>query len=305
MIYRVLGEKHFQEGLQLYFSRHKYGNTRTIDLWNAWKEVSGQPIDKMMSSWTEQMGFPMLEILNDPLSTGQVELKQSWFLADGSKEAGDDSKAWFCPIIIGTDKGEAPVSFLEQKTGKVDCANLKGASFMKLNFGQHVPVRVLYPEAVFKRMVQNLKSIPATDRIGLLSDTFATCKAGALDAGFMVDLLSGFTDELNPHVWSELSSVLGGLEKIICQGLDDDTASAFQDGSVMGDPWKGIQWTKFLTQSMCTMQSKHVFNRCTAASCSFWLEILGFCEVSICREDDAGTGNCPSRGKPSRAGSLL
>ena len=39
MIYRVLGEKHFQEGLQLYFARHKYGNTRTIDLWNAWKEA--------------------------------------------------------------------------------------------------------------------------------------------------------------------------------------------------------------------------------------------------------------------------
>lgn len=35
MIYRVLGEKHFQEGLQRYFARHKYGNTRTIDLWNA------------------------------------------------------------------------------------------------------------------------------------------------------------------------------------------------------------------------------------------------------------------------------
>lgn len=62
MIYRVLGEKHFQEGLQLYFSRHKYSNTRTIDLWNGWKEVSGKPIDKMMSSWTEQMGFPVLEV---------------------------------------------------------------------------------------------------------------------------------------------------------------------------------------------------------------------------------------------------
>jgi puromycin-sensitive aminopeptidase len=229
MIYRVLGEKHFQEGLQLYFSRHKYSNTRTIDLWNAWKEVSGKPIDKMMSSWTEQMGFPVLEVLNDPFSTGQVELKQSWFLADGSKETGDDAKVWFCPVIVATDKGEAPVSFLEQKTGKVDCANLAGASFMKVNFGQHVPVRVLYPEPVFKRLVQNLKAIPAEDRIGLLSDTFATCKAGGADPGFIVDLLSGFKEELNHNVWSELSACLGGLEKIILQGLDDDTGAAFQD----------------------------------------------------------------------------
>ncbi|CAK9053976.1 unnamed protein product [Durusdinium trenchii] len=228
MIYRVLGDEHFQKGLQLYFSRHKYGNTRTIDLWNAWKEVLGKPIDKMMSSWTEQMGFPLLEVLNDPFTSNQVELKQSWFLADGSKETNDDAKVWFCPVIVGTDKGEAPVSFLEEKTGKIPC-DLSGASVLKVNFGQHVPVRVLYPEKVFMRLVQNLKLVSAEDRIGLLSDTFATCKAGVLEPGFMAELLSGFKDELNDKVWSELASVMGGLEKVIVQGLDDETASAFKE----------------------------------------------------------------------------
>ena len=72
----------------------------------------------MMSSWTEQMGFPLLEVTNDPFASGQVELKQRWFLADGSVEKEDDAKVWFCPVIVGTDKGEAPVSFLEQKSGK-------------------------------------------------------------------------------------------------------------------------------------------------------------------------------------------
>ena len=53
-------------------------------------------------------------LVNDPFSSnGSVELKQSWFLADGSKEPNDDAKVWFCPIILGTDKGEAPVSFLD------------------------------------------------------------------------------------------------------------------------------------------------------------------------------------------------
>eukprot|EP00931_Biecheleriopsis_adriatica_P019080 TRINITY_DN13114_c0_g1_i2.p1 TRINITY_DN13114_c0_g1~~TRINITY_DN13114_c0_g1_i2.p1 ORF type:complete len:898 (-),score=224.58 TRINITY_DN13114_c0_g1_i2:61-2694(-) len=232
MIYAVLGEKDFQAGLKLYFQRHKYGNTVTSDLWNAWKEASGKPIDKMMGSWTGQMGFPLLEVTNDPLAdgSGQVELKQRWFLADGSVEDGDDSKTWFCPIIAGSDKGVAPVSFLEEKTGKIscgDCAN--GASMLKLNFGQHVPVRVLYPESLFKRLVQNLSKIPGADRIGLLSDTYATCKAGVADAALLVELLAGFTNELNDKVWSELATVLGALEKVVCQGLTDDVASAFVD----------------------------------------------------------------------------
>lgn len=42
------------------------------------------------------------------------------------------------------------MSFLEQKTGKVTC-DTTGASVLKVNYGQHVPVRVLYPESVFKR----------------------------------------------------------------------------------------------------------------------------------------------------------
>ena len=85
---------------------------------------------------------------------------------------------------------------------------------IKVNFGQHVPVRVLYPESVFKRLVQSLNSVPSEDKIGLLSDTFAMSKAGVLDSSFLVDLLAGFKSELNDKVWSEIASVLGGLDKV-------------------------------------------------------------------------------------------
>ncbi|CAJ1420655.1 unnamed protein product [Effrenium voratum] len=174
MIYSVLGEKDFQRGLQLYFERHKYGNTRTTDLWKAWKEVSGKPVDEMMSS----DGLPLValqqKVLSDPFAGGPLELKQSWFLADGSREAEDENSVWFCPILVGTDQQLAPVSFLEQKVGKVEC-NLDGAKLLKVNYGQHVPLRVLYPESLFRRLVQNLGCLSAEDRIGLLADTFAIC----------------------------------------------------------------------------------------------------------------------------------
>eukprot|EP00913_Durusdinium_trenchii_P028789 g26996.t1 len=196
MIYRVLGDEHFQKGLQLYFSRHKYGNTRTIDLWNAWKEVLGKPIDKMMSSWTEQMGFPLLEVLNDPFTSNQVELKQSWFLADGSKETNDDAKVWFCPVIVGTDKGEAPVSFLEEKTGKIPC-DLSGASVLKVNFGQHVPVRVLYPEKVFMRLhAQRLRV--SNDFVQLSEASFPGFPMKSTDGSHPANVWSGNVQHIAP-----------------------------------------------------------------------------------------------------------
>merc|ERR1719284_718435 len=116
MIYAVLGREKFQEGLKLYFQRHKYGNTETTDLWKAWSEVSGQPVDEMMGSWTSQMGFPYLKVLSDPVAdgSGEVEVEQAWFLSDGSKVEGDETKKWMVPVIISSDKGIAPIAFMNE-----------------------------------------------------------------------------------------------------------------------------------------------------------------------------------------------
>ena len=51
----VLGKDNFRKGLQLYLNRHKYSNTETTDLWQAWTEVSGIDMTAIMTSWTEKM----------------------------------------------------------------------------------------------------------------------------------------------------------------------------------------------------------------------------------------------------------
>lgn len=48
--------------MHLYLSRHKYKNTFTEDLWAALGEASGKPIQAIMSSWTQQMGFPVIKV---------------------------------------------------------------------------------------------------------------------------------------------------------------------------------------------------------------------------------------------------
>jgi len=247
MIYAVLGEAKFQEGLGIYFQRHKYGNTETTDLWRAWAEASGKPIGDMMNSWTSQMGCPVLKVLKDPIEAGdtEVELEQSWFLADGSKQPGDESKLWFTPILAGSDKGAAPIVFLEQKKQKVSIGDFaKGAAYLKLNLGQHVPLRVLYPASMYTRFAACAQTLAAEDRIGLLSDTFALCKSGALDPGSLVRLLIGFTAETNDKVWSELSKIISELEKLVTQGLEAPTHPVFRAfaAKLVGPAFASVGW---------------------------------------------------------------
>lgn len=48
--------------MNLYLTRHQYGNTRTEELWAALEEASGKPIEAVMSTWTKQTGFPVITV---------------------------------------------------------------------------------------------------------------------------------------------------------------------------------------------------------------------------------------------------
>lgn len=48
--------------MNLYLTHHRYGNTITEDLWAAFEEASGKQIKAIMSTWTKQVGFPVITI---------------------------------------------------------------------------------------------------------------------------------------------------------------------------------------------------------------------------------------------------
>lgn len=98
----VLGKQNFRAGLQVYLNRHKYSNTETTDLWNAWSEVSGIDMNTIMTSWTAKMGYPYLKVLSEDWSAAEcvLQLQQSWFLADGTGDKEDAT--WNIPLAIVT-----------------------------------------------------------------------------------------------------------------------------------------------------------------------------------------------------------
>ena len=67
-------------GFPYRFDARRYGNATTDDLWSAWEKASGQPITEMMSQWTTQLGFPLLELKSATASGPDLvlALEQSW-----------------------------------------------------------------------------------------------------------------------------------------------------------------------------------------------------------------------------------
>ena len=57
-----------------------------------------------MSSWTEQMGFPMLRV--SKVDTETLSVTQQWFLANGSGKS--ETRRWTVPIFVATHEEPAP-----------------------------------------------------------------------------------------------------------------------------------------------------------------------------------------------------
>jgi puromycin-sensitive aminopeptidase len=221
MIKAVLGMKAFQEGLSSYMKEYAYKNTETLDLWAAWEASSGMPVQEMMASWTEQMGFPLLRVIKETWEENKVilEVEQSWFLSDGSefstKEEAD--KKWCIPIMTCTEVGtQSDIVFMREKTAKLEIPLSSSNSWVKINAGQEVPMRVLPTSTMIDRLADGIKNkmLPICDRAGLVSDAYALVKAGHMNPETLIKLLASYANEDSYIVWEGLSSVLIGLNTL-------------------------------------------------------------------------------------------
>ena len=93
---------------------------------------------------------------------------------------------------------------------------LAGADdWVKLNADQQVPMRVLYDEAMMARLAKAIssKAMGSSDRAGMLLDSYNLVKAGMMEAGALVRLLSSYTQEDDATVWEAIEMALSGLDK--------------------------------------------------------------------------------------------
>lgn len=219
----VLGADNFRKGLQIYMARHKYSNTVTTDLWNAWSEASGIDMPTLMATWTEQMGYPYLTIVSERYvaesRSVELELEQNWFLTDGSSTPEENAaKIWSIPLIFATSQSVSDVAtVMSSKRQRFSIPVADENDWIKINAGQQSMVRVSYSSAMFTRMLPAIRSrvLSPVDRAALLLDAYALAKAGLSSPENVIRALIAFENEDNSTVWTSIEMVLNGLNLIM------------------------------------------------------------------------------------------
>nr|CAI5862745.1 unnamed protein product [Callosobruchus analis] len=220
MLHHYIGDADFRKGMHLYLTRHQYGNTFTEDLWAALEEASNKPVKDVMSTWTKQMGFPVVKVTSQPKGDGKgvlLTLTQSKFTADGSEP---EDQNWMVPIGISTSKDpskEVVNTVLKTRSAEVVVPDIGPEDWIKVNPGTIGFYRTQYTSEMLEKFITAIrnKTLPPIDRLGLVDDLFAMVKAGHTNTIEVLKLLKAYEDETDYNVWSSAGNVLGRLTQLL------------------------------------------------------------------------------------------
>ncbi len=179
MLESWLGEEPFRKGVNLYLEQHAYGNTRAADFWNAMAKASGKPVDKVMPTWVEQAGAPMVSVKSQCAGDQtRVELAQARFFNDPDLLKAGSPELWQIPVCLKTG-GQAPRC--ELMTQRQQTFNIAGqcAPWVFINAGG----RGYYWSAYSPELTSRLASVAETEltaqeRVSLLNDEWSMARAG-------------------------------------------------------------------------------------------------------------------------------
>ncbi|XP_026480740.1 puromycin-sensitive aminopeptidase [Ctenocephalides felis] len=219
MLHNYMGDEDFRKGMNIYLTKNQYKNTFTKDLWTALEQASGKPIGAVMSTWTQQVGFPMVSVTAKQEGFNRVlTLTQEKFCADGRKD--DKNTQWMVPITVSTSKNPKQVALstmLDTPSTTLTIPNTAEGEWVKINSGTVGYYRVKYTPEMLRQLEPAIRSgaLPPLDRLGLLDDLFAMVKAGHCSTVQVLQLLEAFTEETNYTVWSSVTHVVLALSGLM------------------------------------------------------------------------------------------
>ncbi|MGD0882216.1 MAG: M1 family metallopeptidase [Acidimicrobiales bacterium] len=210
MLEQFIGPDVFREGIHDYLVTHAYANTETRDLWDALEGSSGRPVARIMDTWINQGGYPLLTV--GPGSS----VAQQPFCYSG-EPGGAIGSRWQVPILYRSLDGSsdwADSGLLTAARGTVDDQE---AGELLVNAGGSGYYRVAYDTDTVGRLAARLGELTALERYNLVSDTWAATLAGHARAADLLRLARALADsgEGDPSVWSVVIGAIGLFDRIV------------------------------------------------------------------------------------------
>ena len=207
MLENYVGIENFRKGLKYYLTQHKYSNAEGQDLWKSIGRVAHKPVDAMMKTWIDQVGYPVVDVKRN---NSKVSLTQRRFLSDGSISS---KNRWSIPIHIEEGNHESSILMKSQKS----VVSLKNTdSNFIVNSGRYGFYRVQYDDNSLANLslLIDEKILNHVDRWSLQNDLFSQCVSGTKQIQEYLDFTTSYHDEDNYITLQNLAQNLYYLYKL-------------------------------------------------------------------------------------------
>ena len=221
MVEQWIGEETFQKGMRLYMKRYRFANAEAADLWNVLGEVSGKDVKAVLTSFTEQPGYPLIT-----LSTSGKTLKVS---QERFSMAGVEAPAqtWSVPLRVrygAGDQVQTRTFLFQEKQAEVELEfepewlmpDDGGIGYLRWNVS---------PE-LMKGLLSKNQVLSDREKLATIHNINGLFQAGVLNAGESLDYVTSFIGDEQAAVVGLVLDTLDGYGRLY---VNDDNRELWRD----------------------------------------------------------------------------
>lgn len=230
MVESYVGRETFRRGVTNYLTKHSYANATAEDFWNAIAQASGKPVDKVMKTFVDQPGAPVISVAAKCTQKGETEvtLSQRRFFYDRKRMEAGGPEMWNVPVCL-KPAGSAQPARCELLTQEEQTFTLPGcAPWVFANAGSQGYYRSAYsPEAVRQMAAAAEKDLTPAERITLLGDEWSQVRVGQHDIGDFLRLAEGLKSDRERAVMEIVTARLRDISSDLTSDSDRDAYQAW------------------------------------------------------------------------------
>lgn len=213
MVEEFVGPEVFRRGVNSYLKKHAYANASAEDFWSEIAAVSNKPVDRIMASFMDQKGSPLLSVRNECRDgNARVTLSQERFSLNRPAQAKTRNTVWQVPVCLKRPSTSGtPVTRCELLTQPVQTWTLSGCSeWVYANAGGMGAYRTDYEPALLRRLAAEAETaLTPVERISLVGDEWALVRQERHTMADYLSLAEGLAHERS-----------GAVVRILLERLD-------------------------------------------------------------------------------------
>ena len=236
MVEAYVGGETFRRGVNTYLQEHAYGNATAEDFWNTLTRVSGKPVDKIMASFVDQAGAPLISARMESEAAGtRIELSQQRFFYNRQKLADASQELWQVPVCMkeptphASGEAAARCEMLVEKDQSFLLPNQPG--WLMINAGARGYYRSSYqPDELVKISGVAEKQLSPAERLMFLVDGWSMVRAGKLGIGDFMPILDDYGAERQSAVMATMGGILREIGEDLAPGKGSEAYRAWVRG---------------------------------------------------------------------------